>query len=222
MCKMIVMMLAAIAILPLITDAASDGPDALSAKKLNVSRPIFSQLVVHGIPKGWKTGFEKTMPARYIQEFVPATESVESWSEMITVQGLKDMSQNPNMTPKALLSMVAGGIKKTCGESFIGQAVGEHTVDSYEAYSAIIGCGNMPANRPTGIKQGQGEVALYVAIKGTRDIYVIQRAVRTNAFDPARSPITVPRIAELIRDVQPIKICDLNVSQFTCWDRAPR
>jgi len=220
--KTIVMILAWLSICPLISDAASDGLDALSDKKLNISRPIFSQLVVHGIPKGWKPGYEKTMPARYIQEFVPAGESVEAWSEMITVQGLKDMSQNPNMTPKALLSMVAGGIKKKCGENFIGQAIGEQKVDSYEAYSAIIGCANLPANQPTGVKQGQGEVAFYLAIKGARDIYVIQRAVRTNAFDPTRSPITVDRISTLMRDVQPIKICDLNVSQFTCWDRAAR
>lgn len=219
MYKTIAMISAAMVITPLLSHAASDGADALSAKKFNVSRPIFSQLVVHGIPKGWKVGFEKAMPTRYIQEFVPAGESVESWSEMITVQGFKDMSQNPNMAPKALLSMVGGGIKKTCGESFIGQVVGEQSVDSYEAYWAIIGCGNMPASRPSGIKQGQGEVALYVAIRGTRDVYVIQRAVRGNAFDPTRSPISAQRITELLHDVQPIKICDLNVSQFTCWDR---
>jgi hypothetical protein len=77
----------------------------------NVSRPIFSQLVVHGVPNGWKSGYEHASATSYIQEFVPDGESVQAWTEMITVRGFKDLADNPKVSPQTVLATVAAGIK---------------------------------------------------------------------------------------------------------------
>jgi hypothetical protein len=69
------------------------------------------------------------------------------------------------------------------------------------------------------MKHGQGEVAYYIAMKGARDLYVFQRAVRTAAFPLRNPPITATMGQELMKDIHPIKLCPKERSQFECWDR---
>jgi len=100
--------------------------------------------------------------------------------------------------------------------------LGALKIDSYEAGAAIIGCANLQTPVAGGLQKGQGEIAYYVAIKGEHDVYIIQRSVRGAAFDPAHPPITPEKIAMLMRDILPIKLCSKTDSRNACWDRPAR
>ena len=64
-------------------DAGSDrAPTSLTAIS-----PIFGQLVAFSQPLGFVVAFEQPTADRYIREAVPNGETIDDWSQMITVTG---------------------------------------------------------------------------------------------------------------------------------------
>lgn len=183
--------------------------------------PIFSQVVAFTMPAHWKPAHQNITRASYIAEFVPREQSAQSWTEMITVQGFRDLARRSQASPMHFLADIASGIEKFCGPGTVTQPLGAVTVDSYEAQAAIIGCAALPRDA-SGAQRAQGEVAYYLAIKGTNDIYVIQRAVRSAAFDKRKAPISEANAAEILASLQPIKICDHADPPGQCAKRVPR
>jgi hypothetical protein len=193
-----------------------------------VSTPIFSQIVVFNVPKGWKRAHEQASDRSYIMEFIPVDQKLEDWKEMITVQGFKDLAKAPNATSKGLIGMLATNIKKACGENTVGQLLGDKKVDSFEASHAFMGCANMAQVDIKGISnKGKSDVAFYIAIKGTNDMYMIHRSVRGDAFNPKQIPVTQTTLDAWIMGLQPIKICERDPKfpasgPQPCWERAAR
>jgi len=188
--------------------------------RITSSVPIFDQLLIFGIPRGWWPAYEKVAPRKYVLEFVPDGQSVKSWHEMITVQGFRDMALNPDFTPETFLATTARRMKDLCGTSTVTVWLGERKVDTFDAHAAILGCANLPSSPSSGVKRRQGEVAYYLAIQGNRDLYVIQRAIRGNAFDRANPPINADNASEFMREIEPIKLCDHNLTPEQCWARS--
>jgi hypothetical protein len=56
-----------------------------------VISPVFSQLVAFSMPSNFVAGYEKTNGGNYTREAVPKGESVQKWTEMITVTGAKGL-----------------------------------------------------------------------------------------------------------------------------------
>jgi hypothetical protein len=183
--------------------------------------PIFSQIVVFELPNRFKPDHENSAQRSYIMEFVPEGQTVHAWTEMVTVQGFRDLSRNPRATPNAVLAFKAAQIQQVCSEHLIAQFLGDRRVDSYDAHAAIIGCARLPID-VVGAKAGQGELAYHLAIKGTDDVYVIQRALRGDAFDKDKAPISPTNAEDFMRALMPIKICDRSESKLECWARSPR
>ena len=63
---------------------------------------MFHQLVVFTMPAHFMPVFEKTNGSFYIREHVPQGESVDHWTRMITLTGMKDLVSNPNVSARAL------------------------------------------------------------------------------------------------------------------------
>lgn len=63
--------------------------------------PIFGQLVVVNLPKGFVPASEKVKEDFYIREAVPKGESVQTWRQMITLTGAKGLATKPGATPRA-------------------------------------------------------------------------------------------------------------------------
>jgi len=176
--------------------------------------PIFGQAVAFTLPAGWQAAFRNSTPGTYMMEFVPQDQTVQTWREMITLQGFRGVAQNPQLTPRAFLASLAARIEKACGATFVAQSLGDTKVDSFDAHTAIIGCGNL---------KGQGEIAYMVAIKGTQDVYLIQRAFRGAPFPRERPPLSAANVQEqAARPLEPIKICERAELQVQCWERRPR
>jgi hypothetical protein len=183
---------------------AQDEPDidALRAQgySVQVISPIFSQLVMFYLPKGFDTVFEDSNKAQYTREAVLKGETVERWTQMITVTGAKGLAATPKLTPQSFLEQMANGFKNVCPDSFSAKALGAGKISGRDASMAFAGCGTVSSGGDS-----HSEVALLIAIKGTADYYTIQWAVRGPAsaepiaFDEATwkerfdrlSPITV-------------------------------
>lgn len=187
---------------------AQDKPktlDELRAQGYSVKSitPIYSQLLLTGYPQGFQTAYEKVNGPSYIRELVPVGETVDNWTKMMTISGIKGLASKADITPKIILSNMAGGFKRACPNSFSAQVVTEGKLSGFDSFVAVVSCGVSPA---TGGKSS--ETALIAVIKGQSDYYTIQWAERSA---PSNEPIAldVPTWAGKLSLMSPIKLCPI-------------
>ena len=140
------------AALPTPTSAQTPTP-----KDATVISPIFGQLVRFQIPLSFAVVYENTKGTQYTREAVPKGETVERWTQMITVTGYKGLAANANVTPEKFAGGIAGGFKRLCPDSFAGKGLGATEFSGAVAYVAVAGCGTV---------QGRSETVLIAVVKG--------------------------------------------------------
>lgn len=165
--------------------------------------PVFSQLVSYSYPKGFTPAFEDTKETKYIQESVLAGETVQKWSQMITLTGVKNLAANPDLSPERFAGTMAGGFKRVCPESFSGAGLGGFKLGKHDAFVAAIGCGTVAAQG-----EAYSETAVVLVIKGEKDYYTLQWAERGKA---SKTPIPFDnnKWSERLKKLAPIKLCPL-------------
>jgi hypothetical protein len=156
---------------------------------------------------GWQLAHEYKADNHYILEFVPKEQRIDAWSEMITVQAFFGLSLD-RITPKAFLSGLRAKMEQRCPATFVYEDSGPLRPESTAAHSAIIGCGSAPRDESFGIRKGQGEVALFVAFSGKKDLFLVQRAHRGEAFHHNSPPINSQNVSTFIKDLEPIQLCE--------------
>jgi hypothetical protein len=168
---------------------------------VTVISPVFGQLVRFSMPANFVAASENTREKFYIREAVPKGETVDAWTQMITVTGSSGMATSANFSPQKLAASIALGFKKACPESFAVKDLGQMTLGEQDAYLAVASCGKVNASA-----DGHSETALIVAIKGASDAYTIQWAERTPrvSLPPGiDEAIWRERLAKLM----PIRLC---------------
>jgi hypothetical protein len=169
------------------------------APAARVVTPVFSQLVSFSYPSGFVPAFEDSKPGGYIQESVLRGETVERWTQLLTLSGACDLTANAQMTPSRFAGSVATGFKNACPQSYAALGLGEMRVGNYDAFAAVIGCGTAPGG-------ARSEVALLLVVKGERDYYTLQWAERAQ---PDNGPIALDaaKWSERLQRLMPVKLC---------------
>ena len=186
---------------------AQDKPDidALRAQgySVKVISPIFSQLVMFSLPKGFTTVFEDSNGQQYMREAVLEGETVERWSQMITVTGAKGLTATPKLTTQLFLERMASGFENACPDSFSAKALGATKISGRDAFMALAGCGTVSSGGDS-----HSEAALLIAIKGAADYYTIQWAERGPA---SAKPMAFNDASwtQRLDQLSPIKVCPL-------------
>lgn len=165
--------------------------------------PIFGQLVAFTQPSRFVPVFEEPTAGRYIREAVPKGETVESWTEMITVTGIKGAAADPQASPEGFASSIVEGFKRACPQTFATGVLSENQIDGHDAFAVVASCGSVGAEGAA-----HGETALIVAIKGAQDVYTIQWAERSEA---AAEPIDIDDDAwrDRFEQLSPIRLCPI-------------
>jgi hypothetical protein len=173
--------------------------------RLNIS-PIFSELVLFSAPRDFKPVFEQTGSAGkfYIREMVLEGETVERWSQMITVTGAKGLAANPKVTAESYLESMVSGFKNVCPTTFSSKPLGARKISGHGAFIVLAGCGAVQAQG-----EAHSEAALLIGVKGSHDDYTIQWAVRG---PPQNEPIDLSgaKWQERLGKLNPIKLCPLT------------
>jgi hypothetical protein len=181
-----------------LTDALV-GPASAQApppKNATVVSPIFSQLVRFQMPLSFVVVYENTKATQYIREAVPKGETVERWTQMITVTGYKGLAANANVTPEKFAGGMSAGFKRLCPDSFAAKGLGAAKFSGADAFVAVTGCGTV---------QGRSETVLIAVVKGVADYYTFQWAERGAAGGaPQVEDIRWP---QRLRALQPIALC---------------
>ncbi len=181
------------------------GADAVlpAGSKVRAVMPVFSQLLAFSYPKGFAPAFEEARNGNYIQESVLKGESVQSWSQMLTVTGAKGLASNPDQTPISFANEIAAGFRSACPDSFAGRSLGEFKLDGHDAFAAVASCGNVGA-----ADGARSESALLVVIKGKRDYYTFQWAERGKAARGAL-PFDGAKWSGRLRQLGPLALCPI-------------
>jgi hypothetical protein len=182
----------------LATPSRAEGP---APAPVTVISPVFSQLVRFSMPAQFVAAHENTKDNFYIREAVPKGETVETWTQMITLTGSKGMAGVANFSTQKLAASIAFGFKKACPESFAVRDLGEAKFGDRDGYLAVAACGKVNASA-----DGHSEAALIVAVKGASDAYTIQWAERA-ASAPSGLAIDEAVWRGRLRELMPIRLC---------------
>jgi hypothetical protein len=173
---------------------------------LSTVSPVFHQLVVFSVPpefKSQKATYERNSGTFYIREHVPEGETVNKWSRMITLTGTRDLASNPNATPQAMLERMVAGIRQHCPDSFSTAAPGPKTIDGFQAFEVIAGCGHLGSGSDV-----HSEAVIMLAIKGSADYYTLQWAERGHD-SPHPLTLDVTYWTGQLARLSPIRLCPI-------------
>ncbi|WP_211826671.1 hypothetical protein [Kistimonas asteriae] len=183
-------------------------------KSVKAVIPIYSQRLAFRLPTDWKPAFQDQKSNMFMIEFTPKNETIQSWSNMFSVQGFKNLASKANS--EQFLDNLASRFQATCGEYLVYEKIGSPIIDGFKSTTAILGCSKLPDSHPTGVKKGQSEIGYYYSIQGKKDIYLIHKSVRGDAFDPTSTPLTRENIASFIAPFNSIELCKNTGGQGQC------
>lgn len=140
--------------------------------------PIYSQLVAYPTPADFKADFESERNGSYMVEYVPADESVDDWSQMVTVTGGADLAAR--LSVEDFAERLAAGYQQACPDSFVALRLDTPVIAGADAaFAGYLGCGS------TGTRSEQ---MVFIIAAGRSDIYSLQWAERSPALDTAPEP----------------------------------
>jgi hypothetical protein len=166
--------------------------------------PVFSQLVMLSVPKGFQVVYDQTTnDSIYTREAVLDGETAAQWSQMITVTGAKGLAANPNLSAQSFVERLAVSFQASCPATFAVKVVGATKISGQDAYAIVAGCGSVQSTPDT-----HSESALIIAIKGTADYYTIRWAERG---PPSSWPIALSedKWSDRFKALSPIRVCPI-------------
>jgi hypothetical protein len=177
------------------------GSSAIADEPTLQISPIFSQLVLFAFPKGFKTVNENANGNQYIRESVLEGETVEQWTQMITVTGAKGLAGNPNVTAQSFIGQIAGGFRQACPDTFSAKGLGAVKISGQDAFIGVAQCGAVASSGAR-----HSEAALLIGLKGSADYYTIQWAERGPASSQSLA-IDDQKWVDRLKALAPIKLC---------------
>lgn len=149
--------------------AAGAATPAKSGGGERVIAPVFHRLVAFSLPPPFKLGFERTTGNIYVREHIPAGETVDEWSRMITLTGVQGMAYSPEATPQGYLQALARGFQRHCPDTYVALDLGPQPLAKEPSFATVVSCG-----RVTSGGKAHSETSVMVAIRGADDFYALQ------------------------------------------------
>lgn len=149
------------------------------------------------MPDGFKVGFQNKTPTSRITELVPRNETVQDWSQMVTVQIYTGV---PNLTPPKLYESMVALWAQACS-GYNGINIAEGVENGYQTMTWLFVC-------PLLDTTGKPEATFFKVIQGKDAFYVAQRAYR---YKPSNEETQAALLY-----MQSIKACDSRVPARPC------
>ena len=166
---------------------------------LLTSLPAFAfegENLLAALPQGYKVGFQQKKASAQITEMVPANETVEGWTEMVTVQVFNGLKVTPDQFRARMVQMWSGA----CANAIAGPP----TLAVENGYPIAFWMMNCPLNKDT----GKPETTWFKAIQGQDSFYVVQKAFK---FDPSKE-----QIVQWTHYLKAVAVCDTRVKARAC------
>ncbi|CAN5855692.1 hypothetical protein BH11PSE3_BH11PSE3_32560 [soil metagenome] len=174
---------------------------ALAALLSLVAAPSYAQLQGENLllapPAGFKVGFKESRNGMNMMEWVPAAETVQNWTEMVTVQ---IFLKRGDIEPAQFLGTLQAQWRGAC-QGTPPASITQDKVNGYAAGAMLLRCPLLPST-------GRPETAMFRAIQGRDSFYLVQRAVRS-----AGSPEQMAGLQKYLADVS---VCEAGSRVHPC------
>jgi hypothetical protein len=162
--------------------------------------PVYAQLVSFTLPDGFAVAFEDPAPGFYIIEAPAMGQTVENWTQLISMTGAKNGVRGDVVENAALYaSNIAASYRQYCPDSYSTQMLPTPAIPGVlDAVAVYYACG------PTA-DTAQAEGVVMLVLSGRKDIYTLQWAERFDAPVPYDAARWAPRLAALSADA---RLCD--------------
>lgn len=158
---------------------------------------VTGELLLMGMPAGFKVDFQDRKGPILVTEMVPEKETADDWTEKLSTQifvGLKSVS------PAEFEKESRRQWLEVCKEGqYSAIASGEEKGYSFSVW--MLSC-------PYSKAPGRPEFALFKAIQGADDFYVVQKAFR---FELARE-----QVAQWMQFLKVVSLCDSRLPEKAC------
>jgi hypothetical protein len=147
-------------------------------------------------PKDFKIGFQSNRDNRLMTEWVPTAETVEDWTQMLTVQ----IYRGAAVDSATFLQGVGKRYMDTCpGATAKGIFTGQ--VNGYVVSMLVLKCPKNPAT-------GKPETTAFRVIKGNDALYSVQRAWRAVPSDQD--------VDDVMHALAKVTVCDTRAPEHPC------
>jgi hypothetical protein len=150
-----------------------------------------------GLPQGYKIGFNARNEKMSITEMVPAAETVENWTEMVTVQ---IFFGPPVIAPESFESEMVKGWRAACPGSEY-KRIRQGSENGYPFLLWLLSCESNPAT-------GKPEIVWFKAVRGADSLYLLQKAFK---FEPSKA-----QIEQTMKHFREAQVCDTRLPDRPC------
>lgn len=148
------------------------------------------------LPPGYKIDFRTQRGNLVMTEMVPTGETVDNWTEMVTVQVFHGLKAAPQK------------FRETLQRNWIAACPGgsgaEITSTAENGYPVLLWLLDCPRNPGT----GKPELTWFKAIAGSDSFYVVQKAFK---FEPTKAQVT-----HWMGYLRSIAVCDSRLAAHAC------
>ena len=173
---------------------------ARSETPLRAHLPVYGQIVSLPLPAPFDAAPESETDGdgNYLLESVPAGQTLEDWSQMLTFSGAENLlAKAEGAEPGELAAWAAGqfeeGYRTACaGEVEAAPLSVPRIAGAKAAYAMYLGCGEVAGTR-------HGEAMVFLVIIGAQDLYTLQWAERAppTADKPAMDARWTARMTQI-------------------------
>lgn len=148
-------------------------------------------------PTGYHVGFRNKTDDGLITEWVPAGETVENWTEMVTVQVFYHL----RVSPEAFMSNLETRWLKSCPGAGPAQPIANAVENGYPTLVWLLNCPQNPAS-------GKMEITWFKAVQGNDSFYLVQKAFR---FAPSKE-----QIGRWVGYLKAVRVCNSRLADRAC------
>lgn len=160
----------------------------------------------------WKIGSTSSVPGVSLTEMVMSNETIDNWTSLVTISIFFDA----RITPERMINALRANLNKTdiCIDhaTFAGELVQQ---DGMDAAAGTMICGRTK-------RTGDGEVTLFVLLRGEDNLCALFRAWRVPPFVEGEGGIDEAEIRAGFDVLRRATVCNPRNPQRPCPGPAPR
>jgi hypothetical protein len=168
---------------------------------LFLPRPAVAEFVdenlITTMPPGYQVGFRDKNNDSQITEWVPTGETVENWTEMVTVLVFYNVKPQPDVYQHNLEKQWM----ESCPGAGNAQTIASVVENGYPSLVFLLNCPQNP-------KTGKPEITWFKAVQGNDSFYVVQKAFK---FAPSKE-----QIARWVGFLKAVRVWDSRLADRAC------
>ncbi len=157
---------------------------------------LVNENLLVGLPAGFKIAFQDRKPNIQMTEAIPSNETLENWTEMVTIQIFFGMKSTPDQFRSRLEQWWRGACADGRGD--------EITKGAEKGYPFAIFVLSCPLNPKT----GKPEITWFKAVQGNDSFYLVQKAFK---YMPSKDQVTLT-----MKYLGAVTVCDLRLAERRC------